>query len=104
VTPRLEGYLAGKAGQLSVGNPHDYGNSDGGRRRQQPGRSANYTAAFDAVLADAGIRTVLRSVWTPRMNAIMERWIGDVDANFWTASSSGIGPSATNPPFVRDLP
>jgi transposase len=34
------------------------------------------TAAFDAVLADAGIRTVLRNVATPRMNAIAERWIG----------------------------
>jgi putative transposase len=32
--------------------------------------------AFDAVLADAGIRTVLCNVRTPRMNAIAERWIG----------------------------
>ena len=32
--------------------------------------------AFDAVLADAGIRTVLCNVATPRMNAIAERWIG----------------------------
>jgi putative transposase len=39
-------------------------------------RGSNYTAAFDAVLADAGIRTVLCSVRTPRMNAIAERWIG----------------------------
>ena len=39
-------------------------------------RGSNYTAAFDAVLADAGIRTVLRNVQTPRMNAIAERWIG----------------------------
>jgi len=39
-------------------------------------RGSNYTAAFDAVLADAGIRTVLRNVQTPRMNAITERWIG----------------------------
>ena len=37
---------------------------------------SNYTAAFDAVLADAGIRTVLCNVRTPRMNAIAERWIG----------------------------
>jgi hypothetical protein len=28
------------------------------------------------VLADAGIRTVLCNVRTPRMNAIAERWIG----------------------------
>jgi putative transposase len=39
-------------------------------------RGANFTTAFDAVLADAGIRTVLCNVATPRMNAIAERWIG----------------------------
>jgi putative transposase len=39
-------------------------------------RGSNYTAAFDAVLADAGIRAVLCNVRTPRMNAIAERWIG----------------------------
>jgi len=39
-------------------------------------RGPDFTAAFDAVLADAGIRTVLCSVRTPRMNAITERWIG----------------------------
>src|ERR1035437_1647085 len=38
-------------------------------------RGSSFTAAFDAVLADAGIRTVLCSVRTPRMNAIAERWI-----------------------------
>jgi putative transposase len=39
-------------------------------------RGSNYTAAFDTVLADAGIRTVLCNIRTPRMNAIAERWIG----------------------------
>jgi transposase len=39
-------------------------------------RGSNFTAAFDAVLTDAGIRTVLCNVQTPRMNAIAERWIG----------------------------
>src|SRR6266487_958993 len=39
-------------------------------------RGSNFTAAFDAVLADTGIRTVLCNVRTPRMNAITERWIG----------------------------
>src|ERR1035441_7519737 len=39
-------------------------------------RGSNFTTAFDAVLADAGIRTVLCNVRTPRMNAITERWIG----------------------------
>ena len=40
------------------------------------GRGPDFTAAPDAVLADAGIRTVLRNVQTPRMNAIAGRWIG----------------------------
>jgi len=39
-------------------------------------RGSNFTGAFDAVLADGGIRTVLCNVRTPRMNAITERWIG----------------------------
>ena len=39
-------------------------------------RGPDFTAAFDAVLADGGIRTVLCNVRTPRMNAIAERWIG----------------------------
>jgi putative transposase len=39
-------------------------------------RGSNFTAAFDSILADAGIRTVLCNVQTPRMNAIAERWIG----------------------------
>ena len=39
-------------------------------------RGSSFTAVFDAVLAAAGIRTVLCSVRTPRMNAITERWIG----------------------------
>jgi putative transposase len=39
-------------------------------------RGSNFTAPFDTVLADAGIRTVLCNVRTPRMNAIAERWIG----------------------------
>ena len=39
-------------------------------------RGSNFTTAFDAVLAEAGIRTVLCNVRTPRMNAIAERWIG----------------------------
>ena len=36
-------------------------------------RGSNFTSAFDAVLADAGIQTVLCNVQTPRMNAIAER-------------------------------
>jgi transposase InsO family protein len=39
-------------------------------------RGPDFTATFDAVLAGAGIATVLCNVRTPRMNAIAERWIG----------------------------
>ena len=39
-------------------------------------RGPNFTGIFNAVLVDAGIRTVLCNVRTPRMNAIAERWIG----------------------------
>jgi putative transposase len=39
-------------------------------------RGPNFTVAFDAVLADASIRTMLCNVRTPRMNALTERWIG----------------------------
>ena len=38
-------------------------------------RGPDFTAAFDAALADAGIGTVLCNVQTPRMNATAERWI-----------------------------
>ena len=39
-------------------------------------RGSNFTGIFDAVLVDAGIRTVLCNVRTHRRNAIAERWIG----------------------------
>ncbi|MEP7026702.1 MAG: integrase core domain-containing protein [Actinomycetota bacterium] len=39
-------------------------------------RGPDFTAASGAILADAGIRTVLCNVRTPRMNAIAERWTG----------------------------
>ena len=38
-------------------------------------RGPNFTTAFDAVLADAGMRTVLCNVRTPRMNCYAERWV-----------------------------
>ena len=55
-------------------------------------RGSNFTAAFDAILAGAGIRTVFCNVRTPRMNAIAERWIGDAAASSWITPSSGIRP------------
>ena len=53
-------------------------------------RGPDFTAAFDAGLAGAGIRTVLCNIRTPRMNAIAERWIGGCGASFPAGPSSGI--------------
>jgi transposase len=39
-------------------------------------RDILYPPGFDQVLADAGIRTVRSTVRTPRVNAVIERWIG----------------------------
>ncbi|WP_329562163.1 integrase core domain-containing protein [Kitasatospora sp. NBC_01266] len=38
-------------------------------------RDSKFTAAFDTVLADAGLEVVKSGVQMPRMNSIMERWI-----------------------------
>ncbi|MFB7113177.1 Rieske 2Fe-2S domain-containing protein [Streptomyces sp. NPDC056291] len=38
-------------------------------------RDSRFTQAFDAVLADAGLKVVLSGIRMPRMNSIMERWI-----------------------------
>jgi transposase InsO family protein len=39
-------------------------------------RDASFTAAFDTVFQAAGARVILSAVQAPRMNSIMERWIG----------------------------
>jgi putative transposase len=39
-------------------------------------RDASFTQAFDAVFQAAGTRVVRSAVQAPRMNSIMERWIG----------------------------
>jgi putative transposase len=39
-------------------------------------RDATFTAAFDAVFQATGAKVVRSAVQAPRMNAIMERWIG----------------------------
>ena len=39
-------------------------------------RDASFTAAFDAVFQAAGVRIVRPAVQAPRMNPVMERWIG----------------------------
>jgi hypothetical protein len=59
-------------------------------------RGSDFTTGFDAVLADAGIRTVPCNVRTPRMNTIAERWTVDVAASSRTAPSSGTSPFAAD--------
>jgi putative transposase len=39
-------------------------------------RDASFTAAFDAVFQAAGTRVVRSAIQAPRMNSVMERWIG----------------------------
>jgi putative transposase len=38
-------------------------------------RDGKFPDLFDAVMADAGVQVVLTGVRTPRMNALMERWV-----------------------------
>jgi hypothetical protein len=66
-------------------------------------RGPDFTAAFDAVLASAGIRTVLCNVATPRMNAIADR--RTLDRRMPTRAPGphphlGPGPPAANPAQV----
>ena len=39
-------------------------------------RDASFTAAFDAVFQAGGARVVRCAVQAPRMNSVMERWVG----------------------------
>ena len=39
-------------------------------------RDASFTATFDSVFQAAGIRIIRSAVQAPRMNSVMERWIG----------------------------
>jgi hypothetical protein len=68
-------------------------------------RGSDFTAAFDAVLAGAGIRTVLCNVRTPRMNAIIDRWINGCGRELFDRTLIWKpGPSVADPAFVRDPP
>jgi hypothetical protein len=67
-------------------------------------RGPDFTAAFDAVLADAGIRIVPCTVRTPRMNAIAERWIGGFRRELldrtliWNQANPAAGPARSRDP------
>ena len=39
-------------------------------------RDVSFTAAFDGVFQAAGVTVVRSAIEAPRMNSIMERWIG----------------------------
>ncbi|MFE2183702.1 integrase core domain-containing protein [Streptomyces sp. NPDC059455] len=38
-------------------------------------RDSQFTAAFDALMTDAGLKVVITGIRIPRMNSLMERWI-----------------------------
>jgi hypothetical protein len=58
-----------------------------------------------AVLADAGIRTVLRSVRAPRMNAIAGRWTGGCRRELLDRGTANQPPYyPRRPPRVRGTP
>jgi putative transposase len=54
----------------------DFGGQAGRVRFMIRDRGPDFTTVFDAVLADAGIRTVLCNIQAPRMNANTGRWTG----------------------------
>jgi putative transposase len=47
-------------------------------------RAGQFTALFDAVLAEAGIEAVKIPPRSPRANAIAERWVGSAAESAWT--------------------
>ncbi len=53
-------------------------------------RDASFTQAFDAVFQAAGIRIIRSGVQVPRMNSVMERWIGSCRRELLERTRSGI--------------
>jgi transposase InsO family protein len=56
----------------------DLGERAGSFKFMIPDRDSKFTALFDEVFRAEGIRVVRTAAQAPRMNAIMERWVGSV--------------------------
>ncbi|MET7335668.1 integrase core domain-containing protein [Nonomuraea sp. NPDC005650] len=68
------GWVAQQARNLIL----DLGDRTGDFRFLIRDRDSKFTRLFDEVFTTEGIRVVLTAPQTPRMNAIMERWVGSV--------------------------
>jgi putative transposase len=66
------GWVAQQARNLML----DLGDRAGDFRFLIRDRDSKFTALFDEVFTTEGIRVVLTAPQAPRMNAIMERWVG----------------------------
>jgi len=60
-------------------------------------RDASFSAAFDAVFQAAGTRVVRSAVQAPRMNSIMERWIGSCRRELLAAMAGCATPDPAAP-------
>ncbi len=60
-------------------------------------RDGKYPGAFGAVLADAGIETVLTGVRMPRMNSVMGRWV----QTYLPPRAAGPHPDLEQPHLIR---
>ena len=76
----ITGYRATRAGKLTPArrpparsSPPDAGSPIKYLIRYRDGK---FCALFDEVLTDAGVQVELTGVRMPRMNAVMERWVG----------------------------
>jgi putative transposase len=68
------GWVTQQAKNLMV----ELGDRAGGFKFLMRDRDTKFTAIFDEVFRTEGIQVMLTAPQTPRMNAIMERWIGGV--------------------------
>jgi transposase InsO family protein len=68
------GWVAQQARNLLM----DLGERAGSFKFMVRDRDSKFTALFDEVFRAEGIRIVLTAAQAPRMNAIMERWVGSV--------------------------